>query len=94
MVRFGTDSCASEGKESKQPPPPQALSLPLKTVLSPFDICPKQFWDFSRKFPEIFRNISNIFRYFVRSLFIGFRDPPKLFRYFFEHFSLLSERFS
>ena len=82
MVRFGTDSCANEGKESKQPFPPPALPLPLKRILSPSDICPKQFWDFSRKFPELFRNISNIFRYFVRPLFIGFCDPPKLFRYF------------
>ena len=94
MVRCGTDSCANAGKESKQPPPPQTLSLPLKRILSPSDICPKQFWDFSRKFSEIFRNISNILRYFVRPLFLGFCDPPKFFRYFFEHLSLLSERFS
>ena len=72
----------------------EALPLPLKRLFSPSDICPKQFWDFSRKFPENFRNISNIFRYFVRPIFIGFRDPPKFSRYFFEHFSLLSERFS
>ena len=35
-------------------PPPRALSLPLKRNLSPSDICPKQFWDFSRKFLENF----------------------------------------
>ena len=49
---------------------------------------------FSRIFPEIFRNISSIFRYFVGPLFIGFRDPPSFFVTFFEHLSLLSERFS
>ena len=100
MVRFGTDFCASGRKESKQPPPPQALLLPLKSVLSPSDICPKQFWDFSRKFPEIFRNISNIFRYFVRPLFIGFRDPrsffvtfSNIFRYFPNVFRNISNIF-
>ena len=94
MVRFGTDSSASEGKESKQPPPPQALSLPLKRVLFPSDICPKQFWDFSRKFPEIFRNISNIFRYFACPLFIVFHDLRSLFATFSNIFRYLnSERF-
>ena len=94
MVRFGTDSCANEGKESKQPPPPSGPAAATQDDPFPSDICPKQFWNFSRKFPEMFRNISNIFRYFVRPIFIGFCAPPKLFCYFFEHFSLLSEHFS
>ena len=84
-----------QGRSLNNPPPLQALSLPLKRVMSPSDICPKQFWDFSRKFPEMFRNISNIFRYFVRTLFTGVRNPPKVFfPLFFRTFPLLSESFS
>ena len=61
MVRFGTDSVQAKGKSlNKPPPPPQALSLPLKRILSLSDICPKQFWDF----PENFRKFFKTFRTF------------------------------
>ena len=77
------------------PPPPQALSLPLKRILSPSDICPKQFWDFFLKFPENFRNIFEHFPLLcLPTIYKVSRPSEVFFRYFFEHFSLFSERFS
>ena len=87
MVRFGTDSCASEGKESKPPPPPlRPCRCHSRGYFPRLTSVRKQFWDFSRKFPEIFRNISNIFRYFVRPLFIGVSRPSEAFSLLFRTF--------
>ena len=61
-VRFGTDSCASEGKESKQPPPPlrpcrchsRDLFPRLTSVRNSSGIFPENF----RKFFGTFRTFS------------------------------------
>ena len=92
MVRFGTDACASEGKDSKQPPPLRPCRCHSRGSFPRLTSVRNSSGIFSRTFPENLRNISNIFRYFVRPLFTGFRDPPKVFRYS-EGFSLLFRTF-
>ena len=92
MVRFGTDSCASEEKESKQlpskqhPPPPQALSLPLKRIRSPSDICPKQFWDFSRQISGNFSEHVEHFPLLRPSTICRVSRPSEVFFFFFVNF--------
>ena len=86
MVRFGTDSGASEGKESKQPPPPLRPCCCHSRGSSP---CLASVRNSSGIFPENFRKSSEHFEHFP------LLRPPTIYRVSrpSEAFSLLFRTF-
>ena len=62
------------GRNLNNPPPLHGLCAACQEDPFPFGICPKQFRGVSRTYPENVRNLSNIFCYIVRPLFIGLSD--------------------
>ena len=62
---------------SRNSRPSMSCALPLKRILRLSAVWLKQFQDFPNKNQEDFRSILNIFRHFIRPLFVSFRNPPK-----------------